>query len=122
MKFKIDENLPGEIAEMLRQQGYEASTILEQNLGGQNDRKVAMVCRAEKRTLITLDTDFSNIRAYPPEKFFGIIVLRLKKQDKPHVLDVFRPLMDLFSKEQLQSNLWIVDEKRVRIRGEEGQF
>ena len=35
MKFKIDENLPVEIAELLRQKGYEATTVMEQSLGGE---------------------------------------------------------------------------------------
>jgi predicted nuclease of predicted toxin-antitoxin system len=117
MKFKIDENLPGEIAELLCQKGHEAITVVEQNMGGENDRKIASVCRLEKRILITLDTDFSNIRTYPPEKFPGIVVLRLQKQDKSHVLNVFTSLIDLFPKQQIKSHLWIVDEKRVRIRG-----
>jgi uncharacterized DUF497 family protein len=32
MKFKIDENLPVEAAESLRQMGYEATMVLEQGL------------------------------------------------------------------------------------------
>ncbi|HLP57334.1 MAG TPA: DUF5615 family PIN-like protein [Candidatus Deferrimicrobium sp.] len=118
MKFKIDENLPVEIAELLRQKGYDATTVIEQYLGGENDPKIASICRAEKRVLITLDTDFSDIRTYPPGKFPGIVVLRLQRQDKFHVMNVFTSLIDLFSKEQLKSHLWIVDEKRIRIRGD----
>ncbi len=32
MKFKIDENLPVELAEFLRNEGYDAITVIEQNL------------------------------------------------------------------------------------------
>jgi predicted nuclease of predicted toxin-antitoxin system len=31
MKFKIDENLPVEVAEVLRQAGYEAATVHDQS-------------------------------------------------------------------------------------------
>jgi predicted nuclease of predicted toxin-antitoxin system len=41
MKFKIDENLPVEAAESLRQMGYEATTVLEQGLGGGADAHIA---------------------------------------------------------------------------------
>jgi predicted nuclease of predicted toxin-antitoxin system len=41
MKFKIDENLPVEVAESLRQMGYEATTVLEQGLGGGADAHIA---------------------------------------------------------------------------------
>ena len=34
MKFKIDENLPVEVAELLREAGHDAATAIEQQLGG----------------------------------------------------------------------------------------
>ena len=34
MKFKIDGNLPVEVAELFRQAGYNAMTVLEENLSG----------------------------------------------------------------------------------------
>ena len=34
MKFKVDENLPVEVADLLRQAGYDATTVVEQHLGG----------------------------------------------------------------------------------------
>jgi hypothetical protein len=39
-----------------------------------------------KAALVTLDTDFCDIRKYSPQDYHGLIVLRLKRQDKPHVL------------------------------------
>jgi Domain of unknown function (DUF5615) len=33
MRFKIDENLPIEVAELLRAAGHDALTVLDQNLG-----------------------------------------------------------------------------------------
>ena len=69
MKFKIDENLPVEVAEVLRQAGYEATTVHDQNLAGEIDRTLALVCHSEQRALITLDTDFADV---PPQQvFFG---------------------------------------------------
>lgn len=117
MKFKIDENLPLEVSELLQKEGYESKTVKEQLLNGEDDPKVASVCRTEERALVTLDTDFSDIRTYPPENFSGIIVLRLKRQDKPNVLNVLSRLLDLLKSEPLKNHLWIVDENKVRIRG-----
>ena len=64
MKFKIDENLPVEIAQLLTDEGYEAETVGDQGLGGTKDSILIEICREEGRVLVTLDTDFSNIRAY----------------------------------------------------------
>ncbi len=115
-KFKIDENLPIEIAELLRADGYDAMTVSEQQLSGASDPQVLSVCQQEKRILVTLDTDFTDIRTYPPEQFSGLIVLRLKQQDKRHVMKVFTRIMRLLPGASLEHRLWIVQEKGIRIR------
>jgi predicted nuclease of predicted toxin-antitoxin system len=116
MKFKIDENLPVEIAAALREAGHDAMTVVEQGLGGRVDARIAEVCRGETRALVTLDLDFSNVQAYPPRDYAGLVVLRVTRQDKPHVLAVFAKVVPLLTEEQLAQRLWIVDEGRVRIR------
>ena len=91
--FKADENLPIEAAAMLRDAGFDVTTVIEQELGGHPDPDVANVCRAERRALLTLDVDFANIDAYPPSQHSGIVVFRLGRQDKRHILAVLRNLM-----------------------------
>lgn len=63
MQFKVDENLPVDVAKSLRQAGYDAVTVLEEHVGGSRDPKLALVCQEEERVLVTLDTDFADIRA-----------------------------------------------------------
>lgn len=88
MQFKIDENLPVEAADVLRQAAHDALTIHDQQMVGQPDPRVASVCQSEQRVLLTLDLDFSDIRTYPPADYFGIIVLRPRSQAKPAVLSL----------------------------------
>ncbi len=59
-QFKIDENLPVEIADLLTQAGYDSNTVNEQHLQGATDSVVINVCQSENRILVTLDTDFSS--------------------------------------------------------------
>ncbi len=73
MRFKIDENLPPEVAELLRQEGHEDLTIFEQGLRSHTDPEVIAVCQAEGLALLALDLDFSNILLFPPEQFAGLI-------------------------------------------------
>jgi len=117
MRFKVDENLPVEAAEALRRAGHDAATVLEQKYGGSPDAQLAVLCQREGRSLVTLDMDFADIRAYPPAEFPGLIVLRLKQQDRPHVFDVLTHLIQLLGQEPLEHHLWIVEETQVRIRG-----
>jgi predicted nuclease of predicted toxin-antitoxin system len=116
MKFKIDENLPIEVAQLLRKAGHDVFTVYDQKLAGTKDAVLARVCQDEQRALITLDSDFADIRTYPPADFHGLIVLRLIRQDKVHVLDVISKTLKLFETEALNRKLWIVDENRIRMR------
>ncbi len=105
-----------EVAELLREAEHDALTVNEQALIGSPDIDLARVCKTEERILITLDTDFADLRLYPPEKYSGLLVLRLGKQDKPHVLSVFRRILKVLSEESIMGHLWIVNETRIRIR------
>lgn len=115
--FKVDENLPSEVTALLRDTGYDAVSVHDQEMVGFTDDNIADICKAEKRAMVTLDLDFADIRAYPPENYFGLIVLRLDRQDKPHVLDVFARLVSKLDDEALAGKLWIVNEQTIRIRG-----
>lgn len=86
MKFKIDENLPVEFAEVLRASGHDAITVLEQKMGGIPDVDLFGICQAEERVLMTLDLDFADIRLYPPQESPGILVIRIQSQDKFRLL------------------------------------
>ncbi len=119
MNFKVDENLPSEMAELLREAGHDAMTVLDQHLGGEPDAHIAEVCQREGRVLVTLDTDFTNTQAYPLHVHPGFIVLRLRRQDKPYVLSAFRQAIAMLGHEPLEHCLWILEEGRVRIRGPE---
>ncbi len=116
MKFKVDENLPIEAAEILRAAGHDVMTVLEQAMGAMPDPDLAEVCRVEDRALLTLDLDFSSIQAYPPQDFPGIVVLRLIHQDKAHVLKTIAAAIPILIREPLRGRLWIIDEHRIRIR------
>jgi predicted nuclease of predicted toxin-antitoxin system len=120
MRFKVDENLPIELADLLINLGHDARTVNDEHLQGVDDPHLLKTCDEEKRILVTLDIDFSDIRAYPPTDHEGIIVLRVGNQSKPHVLEVFGRVVPLFAQERIQGRLWVAEENIVRIRGEEG--
>jgi len=116
--FKLDENLPVEAAQLLRKAGHDAVTAIEQQMGGWPDANIAEACLSEKRAIVSLDLDFADIRTYPPNRYHGIIVLRLARQDKPGILAVLGRLLSAWRSQPLVGRLWIADEARVRIRGD----
>ena len=118
MRFKVDENLPVEVAAALNAAGHEADTVNDEGLQGKPDATIAEVCALEGRILVTLDLGFADIRTYPPQAAPGFIVMRLTRHDKEYVLRVIQGLFTLFDQEPLEHHLWIVEDTRVRIRGE----
>jgi predicted nuclease of predicted toxin-antitoxin system len=116
VKFKIDENMPAEVAALLVEAGHDALTIPDQQMGGRPDPDVADICRREGRAILTLDVDFADIRSYPPADYPGIVVLRLARLDKHRILLALRRLLTILDAEVLNGKLWIVNETTVRIR------
>ncbi len=113
--FKIDENLPVDVARTLVAAGFDALTVIDQELGGKADDIIADFCRLEGRVLITLDMGFADIRAYPPSRHAGLIVLRLHRADRQHILRALSQLIPLLKTNELSQKLWIVDEAGVRM-------
>ena len=116
MRFKTDENLPEEFAEILRAAGWDALSVIEQQLGGNVDPQIAAICRSESRVLVTLDLGFGDIRTYPPSDYAGMIVLRPSSQDKRSVLAIANRLVMALRELPIDGELWVVDDRRIRIR------
>jgi hypothetical protein len=49
MRIKVDEDLPGEIADLLRARAHEATSVLEQEMGGVSDRVLWDAVQSEGR-------------------------------------------------------------------------
>ena len=118
MKFKIDENLPVEFAEMLRDSGNDAVTVDDEALSGSPDSQLLEHCCHEERVLITLDLDFGNLTSYPLSSHAGILVFRPKSQDKPTLISLLRRVVPELPKLSNGKQLWIVEPSRIRIREE----
>lgn len=116
MKFKTDENLPLEASAALRERGFDAETVWDEDLSGVDDRVIAARVQIEGRVLLTLDLDFANIQAYPPDQYTGIIVLRLEQQDKATVVAYVARVATALGQRSPIGELWIVQKDRIRFR------
>lgn len=105
MKFKIDENLPFLIKDLIEKEGdYKAESVYHEGLGGITDRNLLQICLDEKRVLITLDTDFININ----QKNYGIIILRSPKQGKNAIRSLFSDFLNNFPLKKTKNKIVIV--------------
>ena len=116
MRFKLDENLPREAASVFEVHGHDAKTVLDQEMGGASDSEIADVAKDERRILLTLDTDFGDIRTYPPGDYPGFIVLRLERQDKHSILSLIREVIPQIEDNFDDGSLWGVERDQIRVR------
>jgi hypothetical protein len=116
LRFKLDENVPGEAAASLREAGHDVRTALEQRLGGRPDEDVLSACRDEVRILVTLDRGFGDIRDYPPTGHAGVWVLRPEVHGIDPLLRMLRQALALAVSEPPEKRLWVIEPGQVRIR------
>jgi predicted nuclease of predicted toxin-antitoxin system len=115
MKIKLDENLDVRLADLFVKVGHDVSTVHEQGLGGQPDQRIFDVCHNEKRILISQDMDFSNVLRFPPDKAYGIVVIKSRDQLLPTTRRLLRAVLALLDDESPAGALWIVEDRRIRI-------
>ena len=73
LRILCDENIPGAVITSLQECGFTVARVKP----GSNDSEIAYQGKREKYIILTLDSDFSNILAYPPGDFFGIIRIKI---------------------------------------------
>ena len=78
MKFKLDENLPAELASDLRVLGRQGDTVFEEGLAGAADRVILAEAQTEGRVLLTLDKGIANLQEYP-RATFGALSCSVRK-------------------------------------------
>jgi predicted nuclease of predicted toxin-antitoxin system len=116
MKFKIDENLPADLAEDLRSLGHEADTVFDERLGGIQDLDLVKVVIAESRIFMTLEKGLANPLVHPPHDQLSIVLFRPPKTGRHDVLAFVRARLDAVFDVPLQGNITIVTSDRIRIR------
>jgi len=116
LKVKLDENMPTSAGTLLRREGHDVHTVFDEALNGKVDGKIAETCQREGRMLITWDTDFSDIRAYPPKDYAGIVLLRPHRQSEPLIVKMLTSVLPVFQAEPIGGLLWIVEPSGIRIR------
>jgi len=116
MNFKIDENLPVEIAADLRAQGYEAETVVQEGLRGARDPIVLERVRNEGRAFLTMDKGIANVRANPPDRYAGLVLFRPRSSGRGMVLAFVRRHLLAVLQIDLAGHLIVVTERGIRIR------
>ena len=116
LRYKLDEILRRRVEPALRALGNDVETAVSEGLAGCADPNLLAASGTEDRILVTPDLDFADIGVYPTGSHRGIRVLRPANQTFDTILNLVQAGLRLAVIERTAGQLWVVDEKRVRIR------
>ena len=116
MKIKVDEDLPRFALQILQDAGYEALSVIDQDMGVWSDTELWNSVQAEQRFLITADKGFGDIRSYTPGTHGGILVLRPNQDGIRALLDLLERVLANYELASLVGTVTIASRQSIRIR------
>lgn len=115
VQFKLDENFGQAIQRLFLDRGHDCVTVRDEHLAGAPDDEVLRAARNEKRVLVTMDYDFSNVLRYPPQQTSGIVVINAPgRVSLPSLKNIVALMLNAISDERVRGKLWIVEPGRIR--------
>lgn len=118
LKVAVDEDLPRHAIQVLREHGYDAVSIIQLGLGGWKDPQLWVAIQKDERFLVTADKGFGDIRAYPPGKHFGVLLLRPDEDGIRPVLELLEQVLTSYKLEDLVRTTTVVTPRGIRMRRE----
>ncbi len=117
LRLFCDQNILVDTVIFLRKSGYDVLSTRDLGMERAQDSEVLQAAIEEERILLTYNSDFGDLRAFPPETHAGIIRLKIH----PQVCEVLHPILKkaLFSlaQDQIAGKLVTITPKKIRIRG-----
>ena len=115
MKFKLDENLPIDLARVLGGLGHDVDTVPQEALTGRPDSVVWACAQEAERILITQDMDFSDIRRFAPGTHNGILLVRLVNPSRRGLVDRVGSLFLNEPIEEWHGSVVVITDRKVRV-------
>ena len=116
MHLKVDEDLPPIAAEWLKSKGHEASTVVEQGMGGWPDAQLWQAVQTDQQFLLTADKGFADIRVNPTGTHQGILLLRPDEDGIRPILSLLRLVLDSVNLETLVGTVAVATPRGLRVR------
>ena len=113
MRFKPDENVTTEAADVLRRLGHDVDTVVAEGLQGANDQTVRETASRAARMVVTFDVGFAGARE---GRGSGVPLLRLADQQHANVVLVLTQLATIHDLDSFAGCVVVVSERLVRVR------
>jgi len=113
----IDEDLPRKLGESLKKLGWETKDVRDSGLSGRPDKEIISFAKECKAVLFSSDEDFANISKYPPQDYYGIVILDFPNEvSKDFIIEETGRALSKIPAEDFKDNLIIIEPGKIRIR------
>ncbi len=114
MRFLVDENLPADVADILRRDGHDVLHVSLSNHRGASDQELWRLAANEGRIVVTRDLDFPLPEVPKPP---GLILLRIPDTfRRSQIGDIVTEFVDSDAFSQVEGAISVVSPGRVRSR------
>ena len=114
-RFKVDEDLPAEVADLLLASGHDTRTVVSQSMVGWPDDRVWAAVAAEGRSLVTADVGFADARRVVQSHGIGIILLRAGRESRTAYIELTQGLLASFDLGQAAGCIVTVAPDAIRV-------
>ena len=116
LKVTVDEDLPRQAVQLLREHGYDAASVVEQGMSGWKDAQLWIAVQRDERYLVTADKGFGDIRVYPPGTHQGILLLRPDEDGIRPILELLQKVLNTYNLEDLIGATTVASPRGIRLR------
>ncbi len=116
MRFLIDNALSSGIAEGLRSAGHDAVHVRDVGMGAASDPELFAVAQAEKRTIVSADTDFGVLLATTQQTTPSFVLVRRSDKRPAASLEVLVANLDRLKDDIEAGCVAVIEDGRIRVR------
>lgn len=114
LRLYLDQMFRVDVAEALRDQGYDVIRASETGQARAEDRQILEKAIADDRVLITLDEHFGNWAILPLTRHPGVIRLKVHPTTSKKVKELLIPFLKNHRAEQFRDHLVILSAKKAK--------
>jgi predicted nuclease of predicted toxin-antitoxin system len=112
---KVDEDLPADIADLLRAAGLDATTVYTQGHAGLPDDELWPLVQQEQRMFLTADKGFANALVHPPGSHQGIVLFRLPRESRAGYIRLAEFLLAELKLDDIAGAIVVVAPDAIRV-------
>jgi len=111
----LDENVPRDVTEWLKKNGFNSIKVSDTNLKGSKDSILADYASKNHLMLITLDKGFGRLYRTFPKGTLTVLIIRTKQATPANIIKVLTSAQPKIDQKNLEGKLVILSKNRIRI-------